>query len=70
MIKEVRALTGLGLKEAKALVDDAPSPVLEGASKEEAEAARDKIAAVGGLVEVRLNLPISAPARPERPGPI
>lgn len=53
VIKEVRALTGLGLKEAKALVDDAPSPVLEGASKEEAEAARDKIAAVGGLVEVR-----------------
>lgn len=53
VIKEVRALTGLGLKEAKALVDDAPSPVLEGASKEEAEAARDKIAAVGGQVEVR-----------------
>lgn len=53
VIKEVRALTGLGLKEAKALVDDAPSAVLEGASKEEAEAARDKIAAVGGQVEVR-----------------
>lgn len=53
VIKEVRALTGLGLKEAKALVDDAPSSVLEGASKEEAEAARDKIAAVGGQVEVR-----------------
>lgn len=53
VIKEVRALTGLGLKEAKAVVDDAPSAVLEGASKEEAEAARDKIAAVGGQVEIR-----------------
>lgn len=53
VIKEVRALTGLGLKEAKAVVDDAPSPVLEGATKEEAEAARDKIAAVGGQVEIR-----------------
>lgn len=53
VIKEVRALTGLGLKEAKAVVDDAPGAVLEGASKEEAEAARDKIAAVGGQVEIR-----------------
>lgn len=53
VIKEVRALTGLGLKEAKAVVDDAPSAVLEGATKEEAEAARDKIAAVGGQVEIR-----------------
>lgn len=53
VIKEVRALTGLGLKEAKAVVDDAPSAVLEGATKDEAEAARDKIAAVGGQVEIR-----------------
>ena len=52
VIKEVRALTGLGLKEAKDLVDNAPKPVKEGLSKEDAEAARDKLEAVGAVVEV------------------
>ena len=52
VIKEVRALTGLGLKEAKDLVDNAPKPVKEGLSKEEAEAARDKLEAVGAVVEL------------------
>jgi len=52
VIKEVRALTGLGLKEAKDLVDNAPKPVKEGMSKEDAEAARDKLEAVGAVVEI------------------
>ena len=52
VIKEVRALTGLGLKEAKDLVDNAPKPVKEGASKEDAEAARDQLEAVGAVVEI------------------
>ncbi len=52
VIKEVRALTGLGLKEAKDLVDAAPKPVKEGLSKEEAEAAREKLEAVGAVVEL------------------
>ena len=52
VIKEVRALTGLGLKEAKGLVDNAPKPVKEGVSKEDAEAARDKLEAVGAVVEI------------------
>ena len=52
VIKEVRALTGLGLKEAKDLVDNAPKPVKEGLSKEDAEAARDKLEAVGAVVEI------------------
>jgi large subunit ribosomal protein L7/L12 len=52
VIKEVRALTGLGLKEAKDLVDGAPKPVKEGLTKEEAEAARDKLEAVGAVVEL------------------
>ncbi len=52
VIKEVRALTGLGLKEAKDLVDNAPKPVKEGVSKEDAEAARDQLEAVGAVVEV------------------
>ncbi len=52
VIKEVRALTGLGLKEAKDLVDNAPKPVKEGVSKEDAEAARDKLEAVGAVVEI------------------
>ena len=52
VIKEVRALTGLGLKEAKDLVDGAPKPVKEGVSKEDAEAARDQLEAVGAVVEV------------------
>ena len=52
VIKEVRALTGLGLKEAKDLVEGAPKPVKEGLSKEDAEAARDKLEAVGAIVEL------------------
>ncbi len=53
VIKEVRGITSLGLKEAKDLVDNAPNPVLESVSKEEAEAAKEKIEAVGGSVELR-----------------
>jgi large subunit ribosomal protein L7/L12 len=52
VIKEVRALTGLGLKEAKDLVDNAPKPVKEGLSKEEAEAATGQLEAVGATVEL------------------
>ncbi len=53
VIKEVRALTQLGLKEAKAVVDGLPSAVLEAVSKDDAEAAKAKIEAVGGSVEIR-----------------
>ena len=53
VIKEVRAMTSLGLKEAKAVVDTLPNPVLEGVSKEEANAAKEKIEGVGGSVEIR-----------------
>ncbi len=52
VIKEVRALTGLGLKEAKELVDTAPKPVKEGVSKDEAEEIRSKLEAVGATVEI------------------
>ncbi|MHC4086496.1 MAG: 50S ribosomal protein L7/L12 [Planctomycetota bacterium] len=52
VIKEVRALTALGLKEAKDLVDNVPKPVKEGLSKEEAEAAQQKLEAVGAVVEL------------------
>ena len=52
VIKEVRALTGLGLKEAKDLVDSVPKPIKEGMSKEDAEAARAKLEAVGAVVEI------------------
>ncbi|UCE48873.1 MAG: 50S ribosomal protein L7/L12 [Phycisphaerales bacterium] len=52
VIKEVRALTGLGLKEAKDLVDNVPKPIKEGMSKEDAEAARDQLEAVGAVVEL------------------
>ena len=52
VIKEVRALTGLGLKEAKEVVDNCPKPVKEGVSKEEAEEAQSKLEAVGATVEV------------------
>src|SRR4030042_893382 len=52
VIKEVRALTGLGLKEAKDLVDNVPKPVKEGLSKEDAEAAKKKLEAVGAGVEI------------------
>ena len=53
VIKEVRALTNLGLKEAKDLVDSAPKPVLERVPKEQAESARDKLEAAGASVEVK-----------------
>ena len=52
VIKEVRALTGLGLKEAKGLVDGAPKAVKEGVSKEEAEEARGQLEAAGAVVAV------------------
>lgn len=52
VIKAVRELTGLGLKEAKELVEAAPKAVLEGASKEDADAAKEKIEAAGGSVEL------------------
>jgi large subunit ribosomal protein L7/L12 len=52
VIKEVRALTGLGLKEAKDLVDNVPKPVKEGLSREDAEAAQKKLEAVGAVVEL------------------
>ena len=52
VIKEVRALTSLGLKEAKDLVDGAPKPVKEGVSKEEAEETKSKLEAAGATVEV------------------
>ncbi len=53
VIKVVRELTGLGLKEAKDLVDGAPSPVKENISKEDAEAAKAKLTEVGATVEVK-----------------
>jgi large subunit ribosomal protein L7/L12 len=53
VIKEVRALTNLGLKEAKDLVDGAPKPVKEGVSKEEADKIKEKIEASGGVVEIK-----------------
>jgi len=52
VIKEVRALTSLGLKEAKDLVDNLPKPVKEGVSKEEAEEVRSKLEAAGATVEI------------------
>jgi len=52
VIKEVRALTTLGLKEAKDLVDNVPKPVKEGLSKEDAEAAQKQLEAVGAVVEL------------------
>jgi large subunit ribosomal protein L7/L12 len=53
VIKEVRALTSLGLKEAKDLVDGAPKPVLEKVNKEQAEEARGKLEGAGATVEVK-----------------
>ena len=53
VIKEVRALTSLGLKEAKDLVDNAPKPVLEGVPKEQADAAKEKLEAAGAGVDVK-----------------
>ncbi len=52
VIKEVRALTSLGLKEAKDLVDNLPKPVKEGVSKEEAEEVRSQLEAAGATVEI------------------
>jgi len=52
VIKEVRALTGLGLKEAKELVDNVPKPVKEGVSKEDAETARGQLEDAGAVVEI------------------
>jgi len=53
VIKVVRAATGLGLKEAKALVDEAPKPVKEGIDKEEAEKLKAEIEEAGGTVELK-----------------
>ncbi|MCT1717362.1 MULTISPECIES: 50S ribosomal protein L7/L12 [Dermabacter] len=53
VIKEVRALTGLGLKEAKDLVDGAPKPVLEAASKEDAEKAKEQLEGAGATVTLK-----------------
>ena len=53
VIKEVRGLTSLGLKEAKELVESAPNPVLEGASKEDAEKAKEALEAAGASVELK-----------------
>jgi large subunit ribosomal protein L7/L12 len=53
VIKEVRAVTGLGLKEAKDLVEGAPKPLKEGVSKEDAAKIKDQITASGGTVEIQ-----------------
>ncbi len=53
VIKEVRSLTNLGLKEAKELVDNAPKPILEKASKEDAQKAKEALEAAGATVELK-----------------
>lgn len=53
VIKEIRAITGLGLKEAKALVDNVPGNVKEGVSKEEAESIKGQLESAGAAVEVK-----------------
>ena len=53
VIKEVRTITGLGLKDAKDLVEAAPKPIKEGVKKEEADAIKDQVEAAGGTVEVK-----------------
>jgi|TARA_B110000116_G_scaffold255449_1_gene253780 large subunit ribosomal protein L7/L12 len=53
VIKAVRAITGLGLKEAKGIVDGAPAPVKEGASKADAEEAKAKLEEAGAIVELK-----------------
>jgi len=53
VIKEVRAITGLGLKEAKALVEEAPKPVKEGVVKEEAEKMKTQLEEAGASVEIK-----------------
>jgi len=53
VIKEVRAITALGLKEAKALVESAPAPIKEAVSQDEANEIKEKVEAVGGSVEIK-----------------
>ena len=53
VIKEVRTLTNLGLKDAKDLVDGAPSTIMEGASKEDAEKAKEALEAAGATIELK-----------------
>ncbi len=53
VIKEVRAITGLGLKEAKELVESAPKPIKEGVPKEEAEKIKEQVEKVGAKVEIK-----------------
>lgn len=53
VIKEVRAITNLGLKEAKDLVDGAPKPIKEGVNEDEAKSIREKLEAVGAVIEVK-----------------
>lgn len=53
VIKAIRAITGLGLKEAKAVVDDAPKPVKEGVSKEEAEDIQKQLEEAGATAEIK-----------------
>ena len=53
VIKEVRAITGLGLKEAKELVEGAPKPVKEGVEKDEAEKLKEQLEGVGATVEIK-----------------
>ena len=53
VIKEVRGITGLGLKEAKALVEEVPKPLKEGIPKEEADEVKEKIEAAGGQVDIK-----------------
>lgn len=53
VIKEVRAVTGLGLKDAKELVESAPKPIKEGVSKEEAEKIKEQIEKAGAKVEIK-----------------
>ncbi len=53
VLKEVRTITGLGLKEAKDLVDGAPKPLKEGVKKEEAEAIKKQLEAAGATVEIK-----------------
>ena len=53
VIKEVRAVTGLGLKEAKDLVEGAPKPLKEGVSKEDAAKIKEQITAAGGTIEIQ-----------------
>jgi large subunit ribosomal protein L7/L12 len=53
VIKEVRSITGLGLKEAKSLVDEAPNPIKEGISRDEADELKSKLEEAGGEVELK-----------------